>query len=95
MTTLGNFQAELRAFGIDSTGRATDVLRESAQMAAEAIVIGNQFGPGAPLDDVADREGVVYIGQCVCAARVRARAGGRVARGSGPRRRTGWRGCRC
>jgi hypothetical protein len=48
---LWSFQAELRVFGrADVSGRATIALQEAAQTTAEAVVIGNAFGPGTPLD---------------------------------------------
>ena len=48
--TLGRFQTDLRAFSIESTGRASATLQEAAQVTAEAVVLGNAYGPGAPLD---------------------------------------------
>jgi hypothetical protein len=48
---LREFSAELRAFGeIDVTGRGVRVLQEAAEVTSKAIVLGNAFGPGAPLD---------------------------------------------
>jgi len=48
---LKEFTDELRAFGQEDVQRlGTQVFGEAAQAAAEAVVIGNQFGPGAPLD---------------------------------------------
>lgn len=45
------FVADLRAFfEEDVEERATAVLREAGELVAEAIVIGNQYGPGAPVD---------------------------------------------
>lgn len=45
------FRAELRAFQqIDVSGKAETLFQEAAAAAAEAVVLGNQFGPGAPLD---------------------------------------------
>lgn len=45
------FTDQLQAFGrLDVMGVATEVFQESAQVAAEAVVIGNAYGPGAPLD---------------------------------------------
>ena len=47
---LREFQADLTRFGADVDGRATLVFRDACATTAEAIVIGNQYGPGAPLD---------------------------------------------
>lgn len=44
------FRSQLLAFDGEVRGQAVDVFREAAQTTAEAIVIGNRFGPGAPLD---------------------------------------------
>lgn len=44
------FRSALFAFDGETRGQAVDVFREAAQTTAEAIVIGNAFGPGAPLD---------------------------------------------
>lgn len=45
------FARELRSFlDEDVIGRATLTLREAGQTAAEAIVIGNEYGPGVPVD---------------------------------------------
>lgn len=45
------FTQQLQAFGQqDVFGRAQEAFREAAQVTAEAVVIGNQFGPGTPLD---------------------------------------------
>jgi hypothetical protein len=51
MSTVDDFARELRLFvDEDVVGGATDVLHEAAQTTAEAIVIGNEFGPGVPVD---------------------------------------------
>ena len=48
---LKEFTDQLRAFGErDVLGLATDVFQDAAQATAEAVVIGNQYGPGTPLD---------------------------------------------
>jgi hypothetical protein len=48
---LAAFQRQMEAFIVeDVTERATLVLREAAETTAEAIVLGNAFGPGVPLD---------------------------------------------
>jgi hypothetical protein len=45
------FRAVLLGFMRDDVeGRATEALQDAAQIAAEAVVIGNMYGPGAPLD---------------------------------------------
>jgi hypothetical protein len=45
------FTREMRAFFRDDVeGRGTAAFQEAAQQAAEAIIIGSQYGPGAPLD---------------------------------------------
>ncbi len=45
------FTSELFKFGDeDVEGRGTAMFRECAQVTAEAIVIGNAYGPGTPLD---------------------------------------------
>jgi hypothetical protein len=48
---LKEFTDQLGAFGReDVTRMGALVFEEAAQATAEAVVIGNQFGPGAPLD---------------------------------------------
>lgn len=48
---LREFAADLEAFFVeDVEANATAALHEAAQLAAEAIVVGNQYGPGAPVD---------------------------------------------
>jgi len=49
--TVPDFSRDLRLFvDEDVRGGATAVLREAAQTVAEAIVVGNAFGPGVPVD---------------------------------------------
>lgn len=46
-----SFSRGLEAFfREDVEGRATAAFQEAAQLTAEAIVVGSQYGPGAPLD---------------------------------------------
>lgn len=45
-----DFVADLTRFGDEIADGATKVLQEAAQTTAEAITIGNQFGPGIPVD---------------------------------------------
>lgn len=45
-----DFHASLAAFGDDVQGKATAVFQEAGIVTAEAIVIGNEFGPGVPVD---------------------------------------------
>lgn len=44
------FRAQLLAFGEDVEGKATATLQETAQVTAEAVVIGNEYGPGIAVD---------------------------------------------
>ncbi|MBY0490624.1 MAG: hypothetical protein K2R93_12350 [Gemmatimonadaceae bacterium] len=45
-----DFEADLSRFGDAVENGATLVLREAGDTTAEAIVIGNQYGPGVPID---------------------------------------------
>lgn len=45
-----DFHAALERFGDDVRGTATQTFREAAITTAEAIVVGNAFGPGVPVD---------------------------------------------
>jgi hypothetical protein len=48
---LREFTASLREFSAkDVLLLSTDTLQEAAQVASEAVVLGNAFGPGVPLD---------------------------------------------
>lgn len=48
---LKEFTDQLQAFGAEDVRRlGTSVFQDAAQVTAEAVVLGNQFGPGAPLD---------------------------------------------
>jgi hypothetical protein len=48
---LSEFTASLREFSEkDVLLLSTDTLQEAAQVASEAVVLGNAFGPGVPLD---------------------------------------------
>ena len=48
---LRQFGADLEAFFTeDVEQRATEVFREAAELAAEGLIVGNQYGPGAPVD---------------------------------------------
>jgi hypothetical protein len=50
-TMLREFTTQLQAFARDDVaGKLEAVFQEAAQTASEAVVIGNAFGPGAPLD---------------------------------------------
>lgn len=44
------FRSQLLAFGEDVEGKATATLQEAAEVTAEAVVIGNEYGPGIPVD---------------------------------------------
>ncbi|GAB1340938.1 hypothetical protein [Gemmatimonas sp.] len=44
------FMAELRLLGDDVETHVRAIWQESMQTAAEAVVIGNSFGPGVPVD---------------------------------------------
>lgn len=50
MTLIENFLLDLRAFSELTDARATAVVRATAAVCAEAIIIGNEYGPGAPVD---------------------------------------------
>jgi hypothetical protein len=50
MSTLAEFALDLQAWGLEVEADATRVFRAAAQVAAEAVVVGNQYGPGAPVD---------------------------------------------
>lgn len=50
VTNLRDFTAELMAFSDASILEAEWVLRDAAAVAAEAVVIGNEYGPGVPVD---------------------------------------------
>lgn len=50
MSTVAEFTLDLEAFGVAVEADATAVLREAAELTAEAIALGNQYGPGAPVD---------------------------------------------
>jgi len=45
-----DFQLDLSRFGDEVEGGALKMFHESAQQVAEAIVVGNQYGPGVPVD---------------------------------------------
>lgn len=47
---IAEFTADLRDFGIEAEADAERVFRSAAQTAAEALVVGNAYGPGAPVD---------------------------------------------
>ena len=50
-TMVKTFAADCEAwFKDDVEGKATLTLQEAADTAAEAIVVGNEFGPGVPVD---------------------------------------------
>lgn len=56
MSNADGFARELQAFLDDDViGRATLALREAAETAAEAIVIGNEYGPGVGVDSAFGR----------------------------------------
>lgn len=49
--TLAEFRLQLETFGReDVAARAEATLQQAGMIAAEAVVIGNAYGPGAPLD---------------------------------------------
>lgn len=50
MSMLREFNAELEQFAGATAEQARLIFAESAATACEAIAIGNEFGPGAPLD---------------------------------------------
>lgn len=50
MSLIENFLVDLHAFDGRITEDMTTVLRETAAVVAEAIVVGNAYGPGAPVD---------------------------------------------
>mgnify|MGYP000078298174 CR=1 FL=1 len=45
-----DFRADLSAFGDEVVGGATKVLQEGSNTTFEAIVLGNEFGPGVAVD---------------------------------------------
>lgn len=50
MSTLAEFSLDLKQWGLEVEADATRVFRAASQVAAEAVVVGNEFGPGAPVD---------------------------------------------
>lgn len=48
--SLVQFQADLKFFGDDAVRIATLILQDAAEVAAEAVVVGNEFGLGTPLE---------------------------------------------
>jgi hypothetical protein len=50
MSTIAEFALDLQQFGLEVEADAERVFRAASQVAAEAVVVGNQFGPGAPVD---------------------------------------------
>ncbi len=45
-----DFEADLTRFADATDEQLTAILQESAETAAEAITVGNQYGPGVPVD---------------------------------------------
>lgn len=50
MSTAAGFSADLKNFGIEVEADARRVFHAAAEDVAEAIVIGNRYGPGVPTD---------------------------------------------
>jgi len=50
MSTLAEFTLDLQAWGLEVDADAQRVFRAASQVAAEAVVVGNTYGPGAPVD---------------------------------------------
>ncbi len=50
LALVDDFRADLSAFGDEVTNGATRVLQEGTETTFEAIALGNEFGPGVPVD---------------------------------------------